>query len=138
MLRVAYGNDVEAPSLFFQHTYLTIVAKAVATVALLGSLPANGSELLDGKPFRDYGIFGAVEGDFFDWILLDAQGADLIMEIAHHANRFRLREIEVDILKGLYESLIDPEQRHDLGEYYTPDWRIMSFTGLTVPSALDT
>ncbi|MBA4182044.1 MAG: hypothetical protein C0506_15750 [Anaerolinea sp.] len=28
----------------------------------------------------------------------------------------------MDVLKGLYESLIDPEQRHDLGEYYTPDW----------------
>src|SRR5208282_530394 len=27
-----------------------------------------------------------------------------------------------DVLKALYESLIDPAQRHDLGEYYTPDW----------------
>ena len=26
------------------------------------------------------------------------------------------------MLKALYESLIDPDQRHDLGEYYTPDW----------------
>jgi SAM-dependent methyltransferase len=30
--------------------------------------------------------------------------------------------VEVDVLKSLYESLIDPSQRHDLGEYYTPDW----------------
>jgi N-6 DNA Methylase len=22
----------------------------------------------------------------------------------------------------LYESLVDPDERHDLGEYYTPDW----------------
>ena len=26
------------------------------------------------------------------------------------------------MLKILYESLVDPDQRHDLGEYYTPDW----------------
>jgi hypothetical protein len=26
------------------------------------------------------------------------------MEIARHTNRFRLRDIEADILKGLYES----------------------------------
>ena len=26
------------------------------------------------------------------------------------------------MLKALYESLIDPAQRHDLGESYTPDW----------------
>jgi SAM-dependent methyltransferase len=30
--------------------------------------------------------------------------------------------VTVDVLKALYESLIDPTQRHDLGEYYTPDW----------------
>ncbi len=44
------------------------------------------------------------------------------MEIARHTNRFKLRQINTDILKGLYELLIDPAQRHDLGEYYTPDW----------------
>ena len=33
-----------------------------------------------------------------------------------------MRDIQTDVLKGLYESLVDPEQRHDLGEYYTPDW----------------
>jgi hypothetical protein len=26
------------------------------------------------------------------------------------------------VLKVLYESLVDPDQRHHLGEYYTPDW----------------
>jgi hypothetical protein len=122
LLRVAYGADVETPALFFQHTYLTIVAKAIATVALLDALPSGGSELLEGKPFRDLGIVGAIESDFFDWVLLHPNGGDLVMEIAREANRFRLRDIQVDILKGLYENLIDPEQRHELGEYYTPDW----------------
>jgi SAM-dependent methyltransferase len=122
LLRVAYGTDIEAPALFFQHTYLTIVAKAIATVALLDTLPGSGATLLEGKDFRDLGIVGAVESDFFDWVLLHPRGGDLVMEIARQANRFRLRDIQVDILKGLYESLIDPEQRHDLGEYYTPDW----------------
>ena len=42
--------------------------------------------------------------------------------IARHVGRFRLSEVKADVLKGLYESLIDPEDRHDLGEYYTPDW----------------
>jgi hypothetical protein len=30
--------------------------------------------------------------------------------------------VESDVLKILYESLIDREERHGLGEYYTPDW----------------
>lgn len=122
LLSRAYGTDVETPALFFQHTYLTIVAKAIATVALLDRLPHTGAALLEGGGFRDLGIVGAIESDFFDWILLDPRGGDLVMEIARLASQFRLRDIEVDILKGLYESLIDPEQRHDLGEYYTPDW----------------
>lgn len=33
-----------------------------------------------------------------------------------------LRELSEDILKSLYQELVDPETRHDLGEYYTPDW----------------
>jgi hypothetical protein len=136
LLRVAYGGDVDAPSLFYQHTYLTTVAKAIATVALLDVLPSNGAALLEGKEFRDVGIIGAVESDFFDWILLHPKGADLVMEIARHANRFRLRDIQVDILKGLYESLIDPEQRHDLGEYYTPDWLAERICAAAIRDAL--
>ena len=39
-----------------------------------------------------------------------------------HVRRFRLDQVESDVLKILYESLIDREERHGLGEYYTPDW----------------
>jgi hypothetical protein len=136
LLRVAYGGDVEAPDLFLQHTYLTIVAKSVATLALLDTLPPNGEALLTGQAFRDLGIVGAIESDFFDWILLEPEGDDLVMEIARHANRFKLRDINADILKGLYESLIDPSQRHDLGEYYTPDWLAARIVEATVKRPL--
>ena len=122
LLRVAYGSEIEAPELFLQHTYLVIVAKAVATAAFVNPLPASGRELLDGKEFRDLGIVGAVEADFFDWLLSGPEGDALVLRIAHQAARFELGNIEADVLKGLYESLIDPEQRHELGEYYTPDW----------------
>lgn len=122
LLRVAYGSEIDAPELFLQHTYLVVVAKAVATAALIDRLPDSGRALLDGDAFTDLGILGAVEGDFFDWLLSDAEGDGLVLKIAHQAARFDLSAIEADVLKGLYESLIDPEQRHFLGEYYTPDW----------------
>jgi SAM-dependent methyltransferase len=136
LLRVAYGGDVEAPDLFLQHTYLTIVAKSVATLALLDTVPPTGEALLSGQAFRDLGIVGAIESDFFDWILLEPPGDNLVMEIARHANRFKLRDINADILKGLYESLIDPSQRHDLGEYYTPDWLAARIVEATVKKPL--
>ena len=121
LLQMVYGKSVDANDLFFQHTYLTIVAKTMATRALGIPLP-QPANLLSGQPFRDASITGAVESDFFDWILATTDGVALVNRIAGQASRFRLQDIEHDVLKELYESLIDPAQRHQLGEYYTPDW----------------
>jgi hypothetical protein len=121
LLERVYGSTVDQDTLFFQHTYLTVVAKVLATRALGAELP-DAPELLSGKPFHDAGIVGAVESDFFDWLLVPPGGSDLVRRICGQVGRFRLDNVQHDILKGLYESLIDPEQRHDLGEYYTPDW----------------
>lgn len=121
LLRESYGVAVGADSLFLQHTYLTVVAKTLAARVL--DLPADDAEaILSGRALADAGIHGAVESDFFDWVLAEPEGHDLVRRIARQVARFRLRDIEADILKALYESLIDPEQRHYLGEYYTPDW----------------
>lgn len=121
LLERVYGASVDNDDLFFQHTYLTIVAKTMAVHVLGLDMPEPG-DLLAGRPFNEVGIAGVVESDFFDWVLTVRGGAELVRRIATHAARFRLRDVQTDVLKGLYESLIDPEQRHDLGEYYTPDW----------------
>jgi SAM-dependent methyltransferase len=121
LLSRVYGGSMDADDLFFQHTYLTIVAKSMATQVLGAGVP-RAADLLAGTPFTDAGIHGAVESDFFDWVLDAAAGVDLVERIAQQVSRFRLADVQADVLKGLYESLIDPEQRHDLGEYYTPDW----------------
>ena len=121
LLREAYGEPVGEDALFLQHTYLTIVVKAIAARVL--DLPVDDpAALLSGRALADEGILGAVEADFFDWPLRLPAGAALVRQVAQQAARFRLRDVETDVLKILYESLIDPDQRHDLGEYYTPDW----------------
>jgi len=120
-LQLVYGTLIDDDTLFFQHTYLTIVAKTMATLVLGVEIP-EPADLLVGKPFQDAGIDGVVESDSFDWVLATPDSDDLIRRIAAQVARFRLGDIEHDVLKGLYESLIDPQQRHDLGEYYTPDW----------------
>ena len=121
LLGKVYGAPVDDDSLFLQHTYLTIVAKALA-VRVLGLTLPNPEDLLSGKPFENAGISGAVEADFFNWILDAPGGSELVNRIARQASRFSVKDIQHDVLHALYESLIDPEQRHDLGEYYTPDW----------------
>lgn len=121
-LRIVYGSSIDNDDLWYQHTYLTVVAKTMATVAAgFSPLPAP-VDLLAGKPFANAGILGAVESDFFDWVVAEPEGRLLTQRIAQQVARFKLRDVKTDVLKGLYESLIDPQTRHELGEYYTPDW----------------
>ncbi len=136
LLREAYGDDVGDDSLFLQHTYLTIVVKAIAARVLV--LPVHDpAALLSGRALADAGIVGAVEADFFDWPLKLRAGAELVRHVALQTARFRLRDVEADVLKILYESLVDPDQRHDLGEYYTPDWLAARIVAAAVDSPLE-
>jgi len=76
LLREAYGTAVGDDALFLQHTYLTIVAKTIAARVL--DLPANdAAAILSGGPLGDEGIQGAVESDFFDWILELPDGREI-------------------------------------------------------------
>lgn len=132
LLREAYGEEVGEDSLFLQHTYLAIVVKTIANRVL--DLPVSDPErLLSGRALADEGILGAVEADFFDWLLKRPAGADLVRQVAAETARFSLTDVKTDVLKVLYESLVDPDERHDLGEYYTPDW----LAGRVVAQAVD-
>ncbi len=121
LLKLVYGREVESDELWFQHTFLVIVAKCIALAVM--RLPEDDPKrLLSGEAFASAGINGAVESDFFDWVIDDPDGEALVRRIINHVRRFRLAEAESDVLKILYESLIDRAERHGLGEYYTPDW----------------
>jgi hypothetical protein len=136
LLRQVYGDDVGSDALFLQHTYLTILVKAIAA-RVLDLQIGDPAELLSGRLLADEGIIGAVEADFFDWPLLAGGGDDLVRSLAGETLRFRLRDVEVDVLKSLYESLIDPDERHDLGEYYTPDWLAARVVAAAIPRPLE-
>lgn len=121
LLKLVYGRDVAGDDLWFQHTFLVIVAKCIALAVM--RLPEDDPKrLLSGEAFVAVGLNGAVESDFFDWVVADPEGEALVRRVMAHVRRFRLGEVESDVLKILYESLIDRDERHGLGEYYTPDW----------------
>ncbi len=121
MLKLVYGREIEDMALWYRHSYLVIVAKCIA-LAVMDLREDDPRRMLSGEAFASAGITGAVESDFFDWMVATPAGVALVGKIMAHVRRFRLKEVESDVLKILYESLIDASERHGLGEYYTPDW----------------
>ena len=122
-LGTQFTNDTK---LFIEHTYLVLIAEIVAHAVLgydLNDGKITPTQLVTGSLFnKTANIAGVVEQDFFDWVLHSPNGGKFVSRLAHRVARFNWHEPAHDVLKTLYESVIDAETRHSLGEYYTPDW----------------
>jgi hypothetical protein len=128
-LRVVYGSKVAGDELFVRHTYLATLAKLLAWQRLTEStaLPDDGQVLhmLEGRLFKDLDIDNFLEEDFFSWLArgpAQTTALQVMRGLFSLLSKYRLRELSEDVLKSLYQELVDPETRHDLGEFYTPDW----------------
>jgi hypothetical protein len=128
LLAIVYGSPVGDEGLFLRHTYLALFARVLAFVALERRAPedAEVSGIVTGETFQRMGFDNFVEDDFFTWAS-DAAATPITRGLIHAvATRltaaYDLAAIREDLLKELYQELVDPETRHDLGEFYTPDW----------------
>ncbi len=127
LLRIVYGSTQGSTDLFLRHTYLAVVSRLLAYLALTRACPAPGAELgvMSGDAFERAGIANFVEEDFFAWLGHDnirSRSQRLLSGLCRHLDIYAAAQIDEDLLKHLYETLVDPAERHDLGEYYTPDW----------------
>jgi type I restriction-modification system DNA methylase subunit len=132
-LSIAYGSNVESKEFFIKHTYLSILAKLMIYSFLSkGVVPIEEEtvlRVLGGEEFKKWGIRNFFEEDFFSWITREPaknSGVRVSRRILEVLVRFDLTRLNEDILKGLYENLLDKQERHDLGEVYTPDWLVES------------
>ena len=88
------------------------------------------AEMEEGGIFRQLGIRNFLEGDLLSWYLNDWNKPieEAICGIVERLNQYDPETLELipdetrDILKKLYQFLVPKQIRHDLGEYYTPDW----------------
>lgn len=124
LLRTALGTNFEdSLDLFIDHTLLVVEAEIIAHLVLgLNPHEYDPKELISGRIFRQSGIYNVVAEDFFDWVGDSSDGKDFIRELTRELQQFDWSGIEHDVLKGLYEAIIDEKTRKKLGEYYTPDW----------------
>jgi hypothetical protein len=83
-----------------------------------------------GGIWSQLGITNFLEGDLFSWYLdaWDDHLAEMVWNILHTLDQYDPTTLSVepaesrDLLKKLYQELFPKTVRHDLGEYYTPDW----------------
>jgi len=138
--------------LFALHTYYALIMKLLAAeVASLYVTPklwsylraledayCTGHEKLrdelkdleEGGIFARLGIINFMEADYFAWYLdeWDEEVAKCVIEIIRKLSNYDPSAAELepeklkDLFKRLYQNLVPKKIRHDLGEYYTPDW----------------
>lgn len=135
-LAVTYGQVggaeklAELEALFLKHTYLATTARFLVWGALSrgqfdGSLRAEVDSVLTGEFFRARNVENLTEDDFFQWVRRRETAETLAPvweRLLAQVLTYDLGRLDEDVLKGVYQELVDPKDRHDLGEYYTPDW----------------
>lgn len=133
-LAVTYGslnqqeNDLEG--LFLKHTYLACVARLLIWASLsrgksTGSVSDVAKNVLSGRYFEARKLANLVEDDFFQWTRhpeADKELTPVWERIISQLQSYDLEHLSEDVFKGIYQDLVDPKDRHELGEYYTPDW----------------
>jgi SAM-dependent methyltransferase len=145
--------------LFAVHTYYVLLMKLLAAelislqegswfASFTADVEAAADDAIRGKiehlenggPFRQFNIVNFLEGDFFRWYLdvWDGAVAQGVRHLAIALQQFEPATSTIDpdatrdLLKKLYQYLLPRRVRHDLGEYYTPDWladRLIRQTG---------
>lgn len=127
LLRSALGTSFEdRDDLFIDHTLLVLEAMAIGHAVMdipLSELISDVPRFISGAEFANAGIHGVMEAGFFDWVLAAGpDGAKFIAQLIRRVDVFDWGNVEHDVLKVLYESVIKADTRKSLGEYYTPDW----------------
>src|ERR1035437_4277217 len=143
------GKTQPAQLLFAVHTYYALLIKLLAAeivsffnpwmprqverllnATTSGKLKRELEELERGGVFHQMGITNFLEGDLFSWYLalwtgsIEGLTRKMITKLdEYNPGTFSEDPAQSrDLLKKLYQQLFPKSVRHDLGEYYTPDW----------------
>ena len=134
-------TDAEMDDLFVRHTYLSAVIGMVVQASFgvdIDQLAYNDpADLLLGRRFQaDTGLQGIVESDFFAWPA-EVGGLSALRALAGRVARFDWPQVPPDVAAILYETIIPPDERRQLGEYYTPHWLARAMVREVVTDPLD-
>ena len=141
-------RDLEGNRLVFVvHTYYAFIVKLIAAEVAknlfdsesnshlnflleTGDIKSELQNIEEGKFFRGLGIENFIEGTFLSWYIdvWDNELEITLKRLIEKLDSFDFAEFKtrpdnvVDYLKNFYMGVFEKELRHDLGEFYTPDW----------------
>jgi SAM-dependent methyltransferase len=145
-------KDIDIEKLMFCiHTYYTLLMKLITSEVISYFNPMFGSfldrietayhtkladmkkeleDLEEGGIIAQLGVRNLLEADYFAWYLDEwsKEIAELIMVVVEQLKEYDPGSSELypervkDLFKRLYQNLVPRKVRHDLGEYFTPDW----------------
>ena len=123
-----HHDTEEMDDLFVRHTYLSavigMVVQASFGIDIRRLAETDPADLLLGRElYRATGLQGVLESDFFAWPN-EVGGKPLLRTLARRVARFDWAEAPADTAATLYLAVIPPEERRQLGEYYTPTWLV--------------
>ncbi|MYJ20324.1 MAG: SAM-dependent DNA methyltransferase, partial [Rhodothermaceae bacterium] len=105
---MAPENPYAQTSLFITHCFLVTLAKGVVYTVSSPDDPPNPNELLcDG---------------YLAWIIEIEPGRRWAQQLLNRVHDYEWRRTAGDVLRPLYEGLVEQNDRRDFGEVYTPDW----------------
>ena len=119
---IAFGNEREADEDVYRR-YVVLYYVTVLLVAKVLGIEASLRDKITPVAYASRGIINFIEPDgFFD--ILDEK-SPIIAKIEDELSRYAFvpsAAITDEVYRLLYENLITPNERHDLGEFYTPSW----------------
>ena len=113
-MQVPEGDD--GHELFARHTLLTAAARLIAAEFSLKAALKVAGRIKVGGGFVSWLDWEGEEKD------LQQEGKKVCSAIYQAIIRYDWGKARGDILKHLYQDFIPSKDRHDFGEYYTPDW----------------
>lgn len=133
-MELVYGSAPPDDS-FVSQSYLMMLVRLLLARHLSGRQPSL-LESVNGKLFENQGL-QIIEEDFFSWLFepeVWLKAEPLLKQIADTLDYYDLSEVDEDIFKEIYQEIVKRGERHQLGEYYTPEW----LAQLTLVEALNT
>lgn len=127
IFKTIYGYQPDV-SLFIDHAYLIILAKALLYAKLRPHDPFKKDieDILNNRFLQINGIKN-FDQDFFGWLLIPkakSSSIQLVKEVLSELYDLDLSKVNEDLFCDIYQEIVERQQRHKAGEYYTPEWLV--------------